>query len=101
MKRIRHLTVKLLLAVMACFVTHDYVTGQSDVVLKERSVHLFTQQANSVPIVLEHQAFHMLALNEWADQGVTYVTPSKLQFAYMLRIEERPSNPPYTPPKNA
>ncbi len=99
MKRIKNLTLKLLLVVMACFVTHDYITGQSDVVLKERSVHLFAQQAGTSPVVLEHQTFHLLALSESIEQGPLFFASSKSQFAYSLRIQERPSNPPYTPPK--
>ncbi|GEM_PF-2080354 len=99
MKRLRDFTVRVLLIVMACFVVHDYMTGQSDLVVKERSVHILTKHTNGAPIVLEHQTFHMLALNDISQQHTLFSPAAKLHFEYSSRLKEYQAAPPYTPPK--
>jgi len=99
MRRIRHLVSKIMLLFMVGFVMHDYVTGQRDAIPADTSVHLYAQHINTNVVTVEHQAFHMLALNEQIESPLIPESDSKLHFSYLLNFKDRPSNPPFTPPK--
>ncbi len=84
---------------MVCFVMHDYITGQHDAIPADTSVHLYTQHLNTNVVTVEHQAFHMLALNEQIENPLIAELGSKLHFSYLLNFKDRPLKPPFIPPK--
>lgn len=84
---------------MVGFIMHDYITGQRDAITADASVYAYTQQVNTNVVTVEHQAFHMLALNEQIENPLIPESGPKLHFSYLLNFKDRPLNPPFTPPK--
>ncbi len=99
MRRVRHLVSKIMLLFMVCFVMHDYITEQHDAIPTDTSVYAYTQHLNTNIVTLEHQAFHMLALNEQMENPLIPDSGYKLHFSYLPNFKERPLKPPFTPPK--